>query len=441
MGLRRDELLKRVGRRENLKQDWKRLNQPAIDASDEDWKEYNKQTTSLKKEYFSECHGVNADMRLLDQTCNVLATQIMEDRGMKPLDGNYNNTVRDEIIDEALEMAWSSMPRETRPIDVTPVQTQIGNAIEESVAEKNDVELPVITLPPANAETGEEIAPTIRYQALVVQAEAANIGKETVDALLLELIGEEGELDHAAIEELTAKLQETLAVCLGETRDASDILAELDAGINKENVERVCADRKYDECMTLFFKIQEYAAVNAVEQGAITAWLQEKGFINEDGGAIPLSGLVQLAERVIAWSKQTGEAVVEEIVNETEEDAPTAEEYAKADAKNGPAFEITRAHVENRFAGDEEVREILFKRLDRRDESLVAGLLSRPFANVSALEFVADLYNRERSGECTVEEIRFADQKSEVAEEPAKKPRKARTPSRRPGIKPNKRKR
>jgi hypothetical protein len=57
-----DEVIRRQGKRKTARKAWKDLNSPdiALDQTD-----YDKKRKELRKEYFSECHGVDADVDLL----------------------------------------------------------------------------------------------------------------------------------------------------------------------------------------------------------------------------------------------------------------------------------------------------------------------------------------------------------------------------------------
>jgi hypothetical protein len=315
------------------------LQKPPIDADDESQKLYDKTAKELKKNYFGECFGVSADIRLLDRACDILAENVMKLEGLRPLDGTMNNTIRDKIVDEALEHAWDLMPVESRPPAPVPVQTKIDKAIDEAIAEKNEdgVELPVIVLPPANGETGEEIAPTVRYIALCAEAEKFGIDKAAVDKMLSDMIGDV-EIDHAVIEELHLHLQEHIRTAQASVT-VEEILAALHAGIEGlANVEQVIADRQYDEPTALYFKIQEFASAHSISQEALTEWLKSEGIVTEDGGAASYADFVRLAERVIAWANQDAEKVVEDIVND---DAPQ-EEAEQQEVAREPAKKSTR---------------------------------------------------------------------------------------------------
>jgi hypothetical protein len=99
--------------------------------------------------------------------------------------------------------------------------------------------------------------------------------------------------------------------------------------------------------------------------------------------------------------------------DEPGEEPEVAEVIPERKPSDGPAFPHTRKLIESESFSEYE-QDTLFMRLDRADDHLIAGLYSRPHANVKALERVVSLYDRERNGTMTPDDLGIVEEFDEV---------------------------
>lgn len=98
-----DEVLLRQSKRKNARKGWKEMVRPDIAL---DQKDYLKKSKELREKYFTECHGVDADLDLVRRSLRIASERLLAAEGAKPdKDGFYNNgrimEMENDLVNEA----------------------------------------------------------------------------------------------------------------------------------------------------------------------------------------------------------------------------------------------------------------------------------------------------------------------------------------------------